>query len=48
MYYRSFEMSLQGDPGAVEIMRIGSGEVEIFELQVESIELVGGSKGEVI
>ncbi len=29
-------------------MEIGSGEAEIFEPQVGSIELVGGSKGELV
>jgi hypothetical protein len=47
-YYRSFERSYRGDPDAVEIVGIGSGEAEIFESQVGGIELVGGSKGEVV
>ncbi len=45
-YYRSFERSFRGDPDAFEIVGIGLGEAEIFELQVEGIELVGYSKGE--
>ena len=44
-YYTSFERSFQGDPDAVEIVGIGSGEAEIFEFQVGGIELVGDSKG---
>ena len=44
-YYRSFERSYRGGPDAVEIVKIGLGEAEIFEPQVGSIELVGGSKG---
>ena len=44
-YYRSFEKSYRGDPDAVEIVGIGSGEAEIFEFQVGGIELVGYSKG---
>src|SRR5260370_3577498 len=42
-YYRSFERSYRGDPDAVEIVGIGSGEAEIFEFQVGFIELVGYS-----
>ena len=45
MYYRSFGRYFRGDPDTVEIVGIGSGEVEIFEPQVGSIELVGCSKG---
>ena len=45
MYYRSFERSYRGDPDAVDTVRIGLGEAEIFEPQVGSIELAGGSKG---
>jgi len=44
-YYRSFGRYFRGDPDTVEIVGIGSGEVEIFEPQVGSIELVGCSKG---
>ena len=44
-YYRSFERSYRGDPDAVEIVGIGSGEAEIFEFQVGCIELVGSSGG---
>ncbi len=46
MYYISLESHFQGDPDAVEIVGIGSGDVEIFKLQVGSVELVGHSKGE--
>ena len=41
----SFERSFRGDPNAVEIVVIGSGEAEIFKPQVGSVELVGCSKG---
>ena len=44
-YHMSFERSFRGDPNAVEIVVIGSGEAEIFEPQVGSVELVGCSKG---
>ncbi len=44
-YYRSLERSYRGDPDAVEIVGIGSGEVEIFKFQVGGIELVGYSNG---
>ena len=44
-YHMSFERSFRGDPNAVETVGIGSGEAEIFELQVGSVELVGHSKG---
>ena len=47
-YYRSLERPYRGDPDAVKIVGIGSGEAEIFEPQVGSIELAGGSKGELV
>src|SRR5258708_23587086 len=45
-YYRSFERPYRGDPDAVKIVGIGSGEAEIFEFQVRGIELIGYSQGE--
>ncbi len=48
MYYMLFERPFQGEHDAVEIVivGIGSGEMEIFKLQVGSVDLVGCSKGE--
>ena len=39
-YYTSFERYFQGKHSAEEIVRIGLGEAEIFNVQVGSIELV--------
>src|SRR5258708_39951289 len=44
--YRSLERPYRGDPDAVKIVGIGSGEAEIFEFQVRGIELIGYSQGE--
>ncbi len=39
MYYMLLESYFRGASGAVKIVGISSGEAEIFELQVGSIEL---------